>query len=120
MTDKPDRSERAEVRPFADILRDLDHGQVADEAAIQLQSLVEAVMTNGKKGTFTLTVEVAPWKGNKTALQVSAKATTKPPAGEAVAAVFFTDDNFNLIREDPNQPQLPLRTTDTNVAPIRS
>src|ERR1700730_2969259 len=52
------------VRPFADVLRDLGKGQVADEAAVLLTDLVTAVVTYGKKGIFTLKIAVAPFKGN--------------------------------------------------------
>lgn len=48
-------------------------------------------------------------KGESEALIVSAKADVKPPSGEAVSAVFFADPNGNLVRDDPRQPQLPLR-----------
>jgi hypothetical protein len=120
VTDRPDRDDHAVVRPFADVLRDLGKGQVADDAGMLLQSLVEAVQTHGKKGTFTLKIEVAPMKGDVAALLVSAKAEAKPPAGDPIAAVFFADNDHNLVREDPRQLQLPIRDTDTNVAPLRS
>lgn len=98
-----------QVRPFADILRDLGRGAVIDEAAVMLQDLVRAVRGYGKKGSFTLKVEVAPMKGDSEALLVHAKADSRPPSGEAVSAVFFADDHGNLLRDDPRQPQLPLR-----------
>lgn len=102
-----------QVRPFADILRDLGRGAVIDEAAVMLQDLVRAVRDYGKKGTFNLKVEVQPMKGENEALIVSAAATAKPPAGEATSAVFFADGHGNLLREDPRQPQLPLRELNT-------
>jgi hypothetical protein len=104
----PDTGE-IQVRPFADVLRDLGRGAVIDEAAVLLQDLVRAVRDYGKKGTFTLKVEVQPMKGDARALMVTAKADAKPPAGEPVSGVFFTDDVGNLVQNDPRQPQLPLR-----------
>lgn len=98
-----------QVRPFADILRDLGRGVVIDEAAVMLQELVRSVRDHGKKGRFTLQVEIAPMKGDSTALMVSAKADMKPPAGEATSAVFFADEVGNLLRDDPRQMKLPLR-----------
>lgn len=98
-----------QVRPFADILRDLGRGAVIDEAAVMLQDLVRAVRDYGKKGTFNLRVEIQPMKGENQALIVSAKADAKPPAGEPTSAVFFADEHGNLLRDDPRQPQLPLR-----------
>ncbi len=98
-----------QVRPFADVLRDLGRGAVIDEAAVLLQDLVRAVRDYGKKGRFTLTVEVQPMKGNAQALMVTAAAVTKPPSGEPISGMFFTDEVGNLVQNDPRQPQLPLR-----------
>lgn len=98
-----------QVRPFAAVLQDLGRGVVIDEAAVMLTDLVRAVREYGKRGTFTLKVEVAPMKGDSTALMVSAKADVKPPASEPTSAVFFADDDNNLVRDDPRQTQLPLR-----------
>jgi len=97
------------VRPFADVLRDLHKGAVADDAAVQLAALVQAVQAHGKYGTFTLTIKVEPFKGNDRQVMMSARATAKPPKGDPVGAVFFTDDAGNLHRNDPAQMTLPLR-----------
>ncbi|MFC5187113.1 hypothetical protein [Actinomadura harenae] len=98
-----------QVRPFADILRDLGRGSVIDQAAVLLQDLVRAVQERGKKGTFSLRVEIQPMKGDSNALVVSAKAEAKPPAGEPTSAVFFSDEHGNLLREDPRQLKISLR-----------
>ncbi|WP_067184537.1 hypothetical protein [Microtetraspora niveoalba] len=113
MTAATTETEPGRVRPFADILRDLKRGEVIDEAAILLQDLVRAVVVNGKKGTFTLKVEVSPMKGDSTALVVAAQASISPPKGQPAEAVFFADRDNNLVRDDPNQIALPgLRRVD--------
>ncbi|GGS88273.1 hypothetical protein ACFFV7_51110 [Nonomuraea spiralis] len=100
-------TEPGRVRPFADVLRDIQGGEVADEAAMLMQQLVAAVQTHGKKGSMTLAIEVQPMKGNTSALMVSAQASIKPPKGEPTAAVFFFDGDNNLVRDDPRQLALP-------------
>jgi hypothetical protein len=98
------------VRPFADVLRDLGKGQVADEAAVLLTDLVTAVVTYGRKGVFTLTITVAPFKGNTAQVMVSAVAKSRPPAADPVAALFFAGDDGNLLRNDPRiEPMFDLR-----------
>ena len=98
------------VRPFADVLRDLGKGQVADEAAVLLTDLVQAVVTYGKQGTFNLRIAVAPVKGSLGQVTVSATAKSSPPEADPIAAVFFTDDNGNLSRNDPRiEPMFDLR-----------
>lgn len=108
------------IRPFADVLRDLGKGQVADEAAVLLADLVQAVRAHGKQGTFTLTVKVAPMKGSQRNVVVAAQAKTSPPAGEPIAAVFFDDDAGNLHRNDPLQGELDLREVNTTTGELRS
>ena len=97
------------VRPFADTLRDLGRGRVIDEAAVLLQDVVRSVAETGKKGRITLTVEVAPMKGNESALLVTAAAVAKLPPSEPIAGAFFPDEDGNLHRDDPRQIALPLR-----------
>lgn len=108
-TPDPDTGEIPRVRPFADVLRDLGRGSIADEASTHLQDLVQAVITYGKKGSLTLKLEVTPLKGDDEAVVVAAKTTLKPPEGEPISAVFFSDGDGNLQRDDPRQPHLPLR-----------
>ncbi len=48
----PDNGHAAAVRPFADVLSEVNKGVVADEAATQLAELVTAVQQTGRKGTL--------------------------------------------------------------------
>jgi hypothetical protein len=89
------------IRPFADVLRELGKGQVADEAAVLLTDLVQAVTTYGKQGRFNLSIVVAPVRGTTGQVTVSATAKSSPPEADPIAAVFFTDDAGNLSRNDP-------------------
>lgn len=131
MTDKTSRTVDREsgevtegtVRPFADVLRDLGKGQVADEAAVLLTDLVQSVVTYGKKGTFTLTIAVSPFKGSRDQVSVSAIAKSSPPAADPIAAPFFVGDHGNLTRNDPrSEAMFDLREVakaDANLRDIR-
>jgi hypothetical protein len=90
------------VRPFADVLREINHGAVADLAASQLADLVQQVSHVGRPGTMTLTIKVAPLTGAGDTLQVSAATVVKPPRNDPYTAVFFHDDRGALSRNDPN------------------
>lgn len=110
MTTQPDE-ERA-IRPFAAILQEIGTGKLHARVSEQLTDLTAAVAATGKKGTITLTLTVAPIKaGNTQTLVVTGKSACKPPEGddEVPASVFFHDRAGNLVRDDPNQPTLPLR-----------
>lgn len=102
-----------QIRPFADVLRDLGRAVVIDEAARQLQQLTTNVAETGKKGRLVLTVEVAPMKGNDAAVIVHAKTDLKLPSSEPIAGVFFPDEHGNLRRDDPRQIAIPLREVTT-------
>lgn len=106
-TDQP-TEDTGQVRPFAAVLQDIEHGTLADQLAIDVQQLVKAVRDLGRKGTLTLKVEVAPRKGGN-ALNVTARRDLKLPQEEPVESVFFTDKSGNLLRDDPRQMALPLR-----------
>lgn len=112
-SDKPDPGGGAaagQVKPFATALREIAGGAAADRASWLLQELVAAVAETGKKGTLTVQITVAPYKTGNT-LDVTAKVTSKPPedTDAEVSGIFYADAEGNLRRDDPNQPQLPLR-----------
>jgi hypothetical protein len=111
MTQPPERDndDVGQVRPFAAVLQDINNGAVADQLAHDVQNLVQTVRQFGRKGKLTVTLEVAPRKGNAAALNLTARRDLKLPQEEPVESVFFADTDGNLLRDDPRQPQLPLR-----------
>jgi hypothetical protein len=95
-----------QIRPFAELLTMLDHGQAHAEASRALHDLVAAVRDTGKQGAMTINLKLAPLKGNIDQLVVAAQVTSKPPKSEPSAAMFFVDDAGNLVRNDPRQPEI--------------
>ena len=102
----PDTGQAAHVRPFAEVLSEVNKGVIADEAATELAKLVTAVKETGKKGRLTVTVEVAPFSGNDEIVKVSGTVTVRAPRTEPPASIFYQDEDGNLSRNDPNA--LPL------------
>ena len=96
-------TEPKRTRPFGDFLQDHNRGQGHREAGEQLQALVAAVLDTGKKGSVTLTVNVEPMKNTAGTLLTTVKVTAKIPEEPVKAAVFYADDDGNLVRNDPNQ-----------------
>lgn len=97
-----DTAHAATVRPFADVLSEVNKGLVADEAATKLAELVTAVKETGKKGSLKITIEVAPFSGNDEIVKVSGAVDLRAPRAEAPASIFYPDDSGNLSRNDPN------------------
>jgi hypothetical protein len=100
--------EDVQTRPFADLLLDLNKGRTHAELSSALQKLVAAVADTGKKGSLALTVVVSPSK-SEAPFEIVDNVVIKMPAANRRASLFYADDDFNLTRTDPHQPQLPLR-----------
>jgi hypothetical protein len=95
------------LRPFADILREMGGGQVAEDCAVSLAEVVRAVAATRKPGRLTLVIDVKPMKDVAGALVTSAKLTGKlPEAGDPVATVYYSDQAGNLVRDHPSQQSL--------------
>ena len=106
MTDQTDTT----VRPFAAVVQEHRDGALHAELSEALQEVVAEVVTHGKAGSLTLTLNVKPAdKGLGSALIIAADIKAKPPQGERPAAIFFPDESGNLFRRDPRQTELPLR-----------
>lgn len=99
-----------QVRPFAAVLQDLNGGAVAARLAVELHDLIQAVQATSKGGTLVLSLAVKPVaKNNADALNVAAAIAVKAPKEDAPVTVFFVDGDGNAVRNNPFQPQLPLR-----------
>jgi hypothetical protein len=101
-----------QVKPFAAVLQELGGGKLAARLAAQLAELTSAVAATGKKGFITLKVEVAPLKkagGGELTVTGTSAAKIPEPEDASPTSVFFAGKGGVLTRDDPNQPQLPLR-----------
>lgn len=107
------------TRPFADILVGLNRGKTHTEVSAAMRELVSAVEQTRKKGSLALTITVTPGKAEGV-LEVSSALKLAPPKHDAAVSIFYSDAG-NLVREDPNQQQLPLRdvSADPSDRPFR-
>lgn len=109
----------ATVRPYAAVLQEIDGGKVHATASAQLASLVEAITSTGKSGSLTLTLKIKPASRNSDVLIVTGAVGIKAPAPEAAESTFFVH-NGALSRDNPKQPELPMRIVPGNAdLPIR-
>lgn len=105
----PTTDEDRHVRPFSEWLVSMRGGVLHSELTDALNGLVQAVTTHGKKGELVLKVEIRPaTKVGGDALVVTDDVIVKEPRGSRGEALFFHDGDFNLTRENPAQPRLPL------------
>lgn len=102
--------EERRVRPFAEFLQQQARGRTHDELSEALHNLLRAVQETGKGGKVQLTIDVKPLgKGDERQVIVTDSVAVKMPAPKRAETFFFIDDDGNLTRTDPRQPELPLR-----------
>lgn len=93
--------------PFAAFLAATDQGRPHAEASEALAAVVAAVQGCGKKGTVTIQVVVEPLsRTDVSRLKVSTRVVTKAPQSEPMPDQLWVDKHGNLVRSDPNQPEL--------------
>lgn len=99
-----------QIRPFADVLLELNAGLTHTELSDGLNELVQAVKLYGKSGTLTLSIKVRPAGRNAgSTVMITDDVKLKLPEGERADSVFFVDTDGNLTRNPPGQERLPLR-----------
>ncbi|HMR51217.1 MAG TPA: hypothetical protein PKA33_01565 [Amaricoccus sp.] len=77
-----------------------DGGLVIETADQQLREVVAAVLRTGKKGSVSVTLEVAP--NGESGLEVSCKVTAKAPAVSFGRSFYYTDRAGDLSRKPPD------------------
>lgn len=97
-----------------DLLREHRNGLTHDELTDEMQALVAAVTEERKKGTLTLRITLEP-KGDGTVMLVD-EIVSKPPKRTKGGSLFFVTPENNLARQDPKQPNLPLREVPASAA----
>jgi hypothetical protein len=102
----PDQ-EGPERVPFALLIQQMRKGGLHTELGDELAGLVLACAETGKKGTLTLTLNVDP--GDDGIMVVDDKIVVKAPRATPAKTLYWHDEKGNLIRNRPNQDELPFR-----------
>jgi hypothetical protein len=92
---------------FADVLGNLEGGHTFASLNDDLAELVSAVQMHRKPGEISVTLKVTP--NGERAVSVTAATKVKMPEPSKGVTTFFTTQAGDLLRRDPNQPELPLR-----------
>lgn len=105
------------TRPIADVLRQVHGGTVYEQAGALLADLVAAVHETRKSGSIKLELKV---KANgENAVFIAASVSSKVPARALGETIFFIGADGDLVREDPRQAKLPLRSIDEPEGELR-
>jgi len=93
-----------------EVLEKINNGAPIAEITREMERLLCAIKDTGKRGSITIVVDVSPFKGSTDAMCVTCQVKTKIPEPERGVALFFLTEDFRLVRNDPRQQELPLRT----------
>lgn len=97
-------------RRILDILQAHDDGSIITELSSALKQLNAAVQQTGKGGAINLEIKMTPaGKGTRSTLGITMSVKTKLPEPEPYTSIFYTDGDYNLVRDDPNQKRLPFK-----------
>lgn len=102
-------------RSFIDILRECQRGAALLDLDDRLSELTSAVLQNRGAGKITLVIAMKPDGDNS--VEVDTKVTLAKPNAKRGKSIFFVNKEMDLVRNDPRQPDLPLRAVETVAAP---
>lgn len=94
------------MRPITDVLREMRKGRIVEDATEALTELVKAVDATNKPGALTLKLTVKPSKDGGWEKTLSAAISTSVPRPDLPDAVFFSNADGQLVRDDPDQREL--------------
>lgn len=93
-------------------MAEIRNGRLIEDLTEQLGDLVEACTDTGKVGSLTLTIRVKPEAGiNGTVASVTDQIKLTKPQLPKPATPFYVDGRV-LLREDPKQHKLHIRSAD--------
>lgn len=91
---------------FGQVIGSLRGGAAQEELNDLVQQVVEAAKEHRRAGSVTITLKISP-NGDTVLVKDDIKA--KVPEPDRPSTIFFTDEHGNLLRRNPNQPELDLR-----------
>ena len=92
------------MKPITDILREVRRGRAVEIATEKLAEVVSAVDATGKPGKLTIEITVKPENGGGPQKTLLVKVTHKLPVADDIPeAIFFSDSDGGLQREDPDK-----------------
>jgi hypothetical protein len=94
------------MKPITDVLREIRKGRVVDHASEVLAEVVQAVDATKKAGSITIKLTITPEKGGGSQKTISAKVTSSKPEEDLPDAIFFSDEEGDLHRNDPEQGEM--------------
>ena len=99
---------------FTNLLQQHRHGEALNELGQALRNITDAAQLTGNPGCITLKILIAPTKSGAVEIMDDIKLTL--PKAEKIGSLFFVGENGALVRNNPNQLEMPLRSIEGGAA----
>jgi hypothetical protein len=93
---------------FTNLLQQHRQGGCLDELGQALRDVIDAAQLTGNPGVITLKLMIDPTKSGAMEIYDDLKVTM--PKAEKVGSLFFVGEGGALVRNNPNQLEMPLRS----------
>lgn len=90
---------------LSEVINTQRKGRCLMDAQQAFQDVVKACIATGKKGKFTISLEIKAAEDSTVVLRD--EITTRIPKPEVSSTTFYADEQGALFREDPRQPEFP-------------
>ncbi len=105
------------ITPFSQNLSYLEKGCLDAELTEQLAEVIQGVRETGKQGTITLQLKVSLMKGSEDTVTIQSTVNNKVPQLDRAQTIMWSTHDGDLIRNDPHQQSLDLKTVETSTTP---
>jgi hypothetical protein len=93
---------------FINLLQNHRSGVMLDEIGQAMRTIVDAALLTGRPGGLTVKIAFAPTSSGAIEIQDDVKLTM--PKADKATSLFFVSDHGALVRNNPNQLEMPLRS----------
>lgn len=98
---------------FTTLLAQIRKGELVSELSNDITAAIDAMKrAGGKTASVTLELKFKAVESEVNSLFISAEVKTKLPKPDKSPALFYTTEDNQLQRNDPNQAELALKVVD--------
>lgn len=108
------------VTAFSQHIAYLEKGMLDADLTEKLAEVIRAVRETGKQGTLNLQLKVSLMKGSEDTVTISSVVNNKVPQLDRAQTIMWSTYDGELIRNDPTQRNLDLKTVETTPATLKT
>ncbi|MET4696122.1 hypothetical protein [Endozoicomonas lisbonensis] len=107
--------------PFSQIIAYLNKGMLEAELTDELSELVKAVRDTHRMGELTLKLKVQLHNArDEDTVIITPAVNNKKPRLDMAKAIMYSTADGDLLRNDPNQPELQLKAIESDNRPLKT